>query len=45
MVASGIVSVDGAIELRKTRKVRVGEVVMVGAAEIVVRSPPSADPC
>lgn len=41
MVASGAVSVDGAVELRKTRKVRAGEVVTLGDIEIQVRA---ADP-
>lgn len=36
IVASGAVSVDGAIELRKTRKVRAGEVVTIGDVEIHV---------
>ena len=37
-VASGAVSVDGAVELRKTAKIRAGQVVRVGAQEIVVRA-------
>ena len=36
LVASGAVSVDGAVELRKTCKIRVGQVVRVGEAEIRV---------
>ena len=36
MVASGAVSVDGQVELRKTCKVRAGQVVRVGDVEIVV---------
>jgi ribosome-associated protein len=36
IVASGAVAVDGAIELRKTRKVRVGEVVTIADIEIHV---------
>jgi ribosome-associated protein len=36
LVASGAVSVDGAVELRKTCKIRDGQVVRVGDAEIRV---------
>ena len=36
LVASGAVSVDGVVELRKTRKIRDGQVVRVGDAEIRV---------
>ncbi len=36
LVASGAVSVDGEIELRKTRKVRAGERVTLGDIEIRV---------
>jgi ribosome-associated protein len=36
LVASGAVSVDGAVELRKTHKVRAGQVVQLGDAEIHV---------
>ena len=36
LVASGAVSVDGAVELRKTCKIRDGQVVSVGDAEIRV---------
>lgn len=38
LVASGAVRVDGAVELRKTAKIRAGQRVQVGAAEIVVRA-------
>lgn len=38
LVASGVVRVDGEIELRKTRKVRAGEVVTVGDTEIRVHA-------
>ena len=38
LVASGVVSVDGAIELRKTCKIRAGQRVRVGDVEIVVRA-------
>ena len=37
LVASGAVRVDGAVELRKTCKIRAGQRVQVGDAEIVVR--------
>lgn len=37
IVASGAVNVDGHVELRKTCKIRAGQVVRVGHAEIVVR--------
>lgn len=36
LVASGAVSVDGEVELRKTRKVRAGELVTLGDIEIRV---------
>jgi len=34
IVASGAVSVDGAVELRKTCKIRAGQVVTLGDVEI-----------
>jgi ribosome-associated protein len=34
IVASGAVTVDGAVELRKTAKIRVGQVVRIDDAEI-----------
>lgn len=37
LVASGAVSVDDAQELRKTAKIRAGQVVRVGGVEIAVR--------
>ena len=37
LVASGAVRVDGTVELRKTCKIRAGQRVQVGDAEIVVR--------
>ena len=37
LVASGAVRVDGAVELRKTCKIRAGQRVQVGDAEIQVR--------
>ena len=40
IVASGAVSVDGAVELRKTAKIRAGQVVRVGAVEIRVVAAP-----
>ena len=36
LVASGAVRVDGAVELRKTAKIRAGQIVRVGDAEIRV---------
>jgi ribosome-associated protein len=36
IVASGAVSMAGAVELRKTRKVRAGEIVTIGDIEIHV---------
>ncbi len=36
MVASGVVKVDGKKELRKTAKIRAGQVVMVGDVRIAV---------
>ena len=36
IVASGDVMVDGAVELRKTAKIRAGQIVRVGDAEIRV---------
>jgi len=34
LVASGAVSVDGAVELRKTCKIRVGQIVRSGDVEV-----------
>ena len=39
LVASGMVRVDGAVELRKTCKVRAGQVVRGGDTEIRVATP------
>ena len=39
LVASGVVSVDGKIELRKTCKVRAGQVVTLQGVRIQVRAP------
>ncbi|MFN3310451.1 MAG: RNA-binding S4 domain-containing protein [Thermomonas sp.] len=36
LVTSGVVQVDGALELRKTAKIRAGQRVRVGAIEIRV---------
>jgi ribosome-associated protein len=36
LVASGVVAVDGAVELRKTCKIRAGQSVRVGDSEIRV---------
>lgn len=36
LVASGAVSVDGHVELRKTCKIRAGQVVMLGDTRIAV---------
>jgi ribosome-associated protein len=36
LVASGVVTVDGAVELRKTCKIRAGQRVRVGDSEISV---------
>lgn len=36
LVAEGVVSVDGQVELRKTAKIRAGQVVTVGDARIQV---------
>lgn len=37
LVASGLVSVDGAVELRKTCKIRSGQTVRIDEVEIRVR--------
>lgn len=37
LVASGVVRVDGAVELRKTAKIRAGQTVQVGDVTIQVR--------
>lgn len=39
LVASGEVTVDGEMELRKTAKIRAGQVVRWGDVEIAVRGP------
>lgn len=42
LVASGAVSVDGQMELRKTCKIRAGQVVTLGDVEISVLGPAQA---
>lgn len=37
IVASGAVSVDGAVELRKTAKIRAGQTIKIADVEIHVR--------
>lgn len=39
LVASGVVSVDGKPELRKTAKIRVGQIVTLGDVKIRVLGP------
>lgn len=39
LVASGVVQVDGIVELRKTCKIRAGQVVSLGDIEIRVSAP------
>jgi len=39
LVASGEVKVDGRVELRKTCKIRAGQVVMLGDTRIAVHEP------
>lgn len=39
LVASGVVSVDGKVELRKTCKIRSGQVVTLGDVSIRVHGP------
>lgn len=42
LVASGVVSVDGKLELRKTCKIRAGQVVTLGDVAISVLGPAQA---
>jgi len=42
MVADGLVQVDGQTELRKTCKIRAGQVVALGTTRIAVRAAPAA---
>ena len=44
LVAGGTVSVDGSIELRKTCKIRVGQVVALGDVEITLVAAKEAPP-
>lgn len=44
IVASGAVSVDGAMELRKTCKIRTGQIVHLDDVEIRVQDDPSPVP-
>jgi ribosome-associated protein len=44
LVAGGTVSVDGSVELRKTCKIRVGQVVTLGDVEITVVAAGEAPP-
>ena len=39
LVASGVVSVDGQVELRKTCKIRSGQTVRIGNIRITVNAP------
>ena len=39
LVAEGVVSVDGKVELRKTAKIRAGQVVTLGDVRITVLTP------
>jgi ribosome-associated protein len=45
MIAEGLVSVDNALETRKARKLRIGQVVRLGDEEIhIVASPSEPSP-
>ncbi len=44
MVASGDVQVDGQVELRKTCKIRAGQLVTWGAASVRVLACPASQP-
>ena len=41
LVASGVVRVDGAVESRKTAKIRAGQVVALGDVEVRVHAGPA----
>ncbi len=41
MIADGLVKVDGEVELRKTRKLRGGELVQLDGVEITVKPDPA----
>lgn len=43
LVASGVVTVDGEMELRKTAKIRAGQVVSAGGVAIHVHGPAIAE--
>jgi ribosome-associated protein len=43
LVASGAVAVDGAVELRKTCKIRAGQQVQAGGRRILVLPPVAGD--
>ncbi|MHB1174479.1 MAG: RNA-binding S4 domain-containing protein [Sulfuriferula sp.] len=45
LVASGAVSVDGQAELRKTCKIRAGQVVSLGDVRITVAAATAPDQC
>ena len=44
LVAEGLVSVDGSVELRKTCKIRVGQFVSLGDVEIIVMAAEEVPP-
>lgn len=44
LVASGVVAVDGQVELRKTCKIRAGQAVSLGDVRISVAAPASTLP-
>lgn len=44
LVASGVVSVGGEVELRKTCKIRAGQVVSLGDVQINVMAPAALPP-
>jgi ribosome-associated protein len=43
-ISDGQLRVDGAVELRKTAKIRAGQVVELGAQRILVQPPGQVDP-
>jgi ribosome-associated protein len=43
MVAAGLVQVDGQVELRKTRKLRAGQVVAVQGARVQITAAPGEE--
>jgi ribosome-associated protein len=44
LVAQGVVRVDGAVELRKTCKLRAGQVVELAGVRITIQAPDAAAP-